>query len=65
LKEVKDLTTAINAQPKPLPPVLDYTKIKFPPLPSLPTKQPVVPSLQLPSERRSGYLRKQSAESAM
>ena len=46
LKELEDLTTAIKTQPKPSPPVLDYTKIKFPPLPSLPlpTKQPVVPS---------------------
>ena len=48
LKELEDLTNAIKTQPKPSPPVLDYTKIKFPPLPSLPlptsTKQPVVPS---------------------
>ena len=43
LKELEDLTNAIKTQPKPSPPVLDYTKIKFPPLP-LPTKQPVVPS---------------------
>ena len=46
LKELEGLTTAIKAQPKPSPPVLDYSKIKFPPLPSPPpaTKQVNMPT---------------------
>ena len=46
LKELEGITNAIKTQPKPSPPVLDYSKIKFPPLPSPPpaTKQVNMPT---------------------
>ena len=36
MKELEDLTIAIKSHPPTLPPVLDYSKIKFPPLPRPP-----------------------------